>query len=124
SGIIIWNIIAYFADMFTGHEYSPLSHFIIALITTTLTITLLIVALKMDNTSWKQLEPSTVRTNVFSFLQGFFLWTIPASIGLFICLKLGWVEIQVHTELKYLLPSRSEEHTSELQSRFDLVCRL
>src|SRR5699024_12100496 len=23
-----------------------------------------------------------------------------------------------------LLPSRSEEHTSELQSRFDLVCRL
>src|SRR5699024_12200172 len=25
---------------------------------------------------------------------------------------------------KYRIPSRSEEHTSELQSRFDLVCRL
>src|SRR5699024_11842721 len=25
--------------------------------------------------------------------------------------------------LFFLLPSRSEEHTSELQSRFDLVCR-
>src|SRR5699024_11257550 len=26
--------------------------------------------------------------------------------------------------LESLLPERSEEHTSELQSRFDLVCRL
>src|SRR5699024_12752591 len=26
--------------------------------------------------------------------------------------------------LKLLMPMRSEEHTSELQSRFDLVCRL
>src|SRR5699024_1412030 len=26
--------------------------------------------------------------------------------------------------LKYIFPNRSEEHTSELQSRFDLVCRL
>src|SRR5699024_12179319 len=25
---------------------------------------------------------------------------------------------------KFVLPERSEEHTSELQSRFDLVCRL
>src|SRR5699024_12097661 len=27
-------------------------------------------------------------------------------------------------KLSILAPSRSEEHTSELQSRFDLVCRL
>src|SRR5699024_12624582 len=26
--------------------------------------------------------------------------------------------------LKFSIPARSEEHTSELQSRFDLVCRL
>src|SRR5699024_12608678 len=26
--------------------------------------------------------------------------------------------------LSHVLPARSEEHTSELQSRFDLVCRL
>src|SRR5699024_12049637 len=28
------------------------------------------------------------------------------------------------TKARALLPVRSEEHTSELQSRFDLVCRL
>src|SRR5207249_7096010 len=28
------------------------------------------------------------------------------------------------TRPRHVLPSRSEEHTSELQSRFDLVCRL
>src|SRR5207249_8442315 len=29
-----------------------------------------------------------------------------------------------HDELEPRAPTRSEEHTSELQSRFDLVCRL
>src|SRR5207249_9266026 len=29
-----------------------------------------------------------------------------------------------HTEVAYKIDPRSEEHTSELQSRFDLVCRL
>src|SRR5207249_12154324 len=28
------------------------------------------------------------------------------------------------TDLRARIPARSEEHTSELQSRFDLVCRL
>src|SRR5207249_11738724 len=31
---------------------------------------------------------------------------------------------QVHQHARVLRPERSEEHTSELQSRFDLVCRL
>src|SRR5699024_11557705 len=31
---------------------------------------------------------------------------------------------QAQSEANYLLKVRSEEHTSELQSRFDLVCRL
>src|SRR5690625_3794876 len=104
-GIIIWNFIDYLSDTFMGQAYSPLRHFIIALMTTVLTLTLIQVALKIDKISWSQLEPSTVKTNTYSFLQGFLLWTIPASIGLIICLMLGWVEIQVHTDLKYLLLS-------------------
>src|SRR5699024_11458972 len=32
--------------------------------------------------------------------------------------------VRVLTEADLLRPHRSEEHTSELQSRFDLVCRL
>src|SRR5699024_12773811 len=35
----------------------------------------------------------------------------------------GQPEVQV-TTIKASQPGRSEEHTSELQSRFDLVCRL
>src|SRR5699024_12353873 len=33
-------------------------------------------------------------------------------------------EKRVHRPPHALFPTRSEEHTSELQSRFDLVCRL
>lgn len=105
AGIIIWNFITYLSDTFMGHKYSPISHFIIAIITTLLTVILIQGALKIDKISWNQLEPSTVKRNIYSFLQGFFLWTIPASIGLIICLMLGWVEIQVHTDLKFLLLS-------------------
>lgn len=104
-GIIIWNFIAYLSDTFMGQEYSPLSHFIIALTTTVLTVTLIQVALKTDKISWTQLGQSTVKTNIFSFLLGFFLWTIPASIGLYFCLMLEWVEIEVHTDLNDLLLS-------------------
>src|SRR5699024_11722263 len=32
--------------------------------------------------------------------------------------------VEVGTLLEKILDARSEEHTSELQSRFDLVCRL
>ena len=88
-----------------GQEYSPINHFIIAMITTLLTVILIHGALKIDKISWNQLDPSTVKTKIYSFLQGFFLWTIPASIGLIICLIFGWVEIQVHTDWKFLLLS-------------------
>src|SRR5699024_1271142 len=93
-GIIIWKLIFYMSNMFMGPEYNPLNHFITALITTISTITLIKVILKIDKTSWNKLEPTTVKSSFFSFLQGFFLWTIPASIGLFVCLMLGWVDIQ------------------------------
>ncbi|CDQ39993.1 CAAX amino terminal protease self-immunity [Virgibacillus salexigens] len=105
SSIIIWNFITYLSDTFMAQQYSPLSHFIIALITTVLTVILLQIALKTDKTSWNQLGQLTVKTNIFSFLLGFFLWTIPAFIGLYICLMLGWVEIKVYTDLSYLLMS-------------------
>src|SRR5699024_11353558 len=32
--------------------------------------------------------------------------------------------IAMHISLSFIIVPRSEEHTSELQSRFDLVCRL
>ncbi|RKQ34010.1 CPBP family intramembrane glutamic endopeptidase [Oceanobacillus halophilus] len=104
-GIIIWNFVSYLSDTFIGKEYNPLSHFIIALITTALTIILIQVLLKSDKISWKHLGQSTFKTNIFSFLLGFFLWTIPATIGLFICLSFGWVEITVHTDFNSLLLS-------------------
>ncbi|SFD41793.1 hypothetical protein SAMN05216238_101249 [Lentibacillus persicus] len=104
-GIIIWNFITYLSDTFMGQDYSSLKHFIIALTTTALTVILIQVALKIDKTSWNRLGQSTVKKNIFSFLIGFFLWTIPASIGIYICLMLGWVEINVYTDFSYLLLS-------------------
>src|SRR5207249_6304039 len=43
-----------------------------------------------------------------------------------LALENAWNQAQLHHDSKALdsLVSRSEEHTSELQSRFDLVCRL
>src|SRR5699024_12883597 len=35
----------------------------------------------------------------------------------------GWIDREISLG-DYVLSGRSEEHTSELQSRFDLVCRL
>ena len=46
-GIIIWNFITYLSDMFMGQEYSPINHFIIAMITTLLTVILIHGALKL-----------------------------------------------------------------------------
>src|SRR5699024_12797221 len=34
------------------------------------------------------------------------------------------LDVTIQAEIMELLKERSEEHTSELQSRFDLVCRL
>lgn len=104
-GIIIWNFISYLSETFMGEEYDALYHFIIASITTVLTLLLLKVLLKIDEISWKNLGQSTFKTNVFSFLLGFFLWTIPAMIGLLIFLLFGWVEITIHTDFNLLLLS-------------------
>nr|WP_225445980.1 CPBP family intramembrane glutamic endopeptidase [Paenibacillus arenosi] len=54
---------------------------------------------------WNQLGQTTVKKNIFSFLLGFLLWAIPASIGLFICIRIGWVSISVTTDLNFLLQS-------------------
>src|SRR5699024_12548434 len=44
------------------------------------------------------------------------------------CLRFRWVSISFtpmpRLIMSFRVRSRSEEHTSELQSRFDLVCRL
>src|SRR2546428_5300727 len=44
-------------------------------------------------------------------------WAVPA-------LRCVFCSETDHENLGYLAPERSEEHTSELQSRSDLVCRL
>src|SRR5699024_11387531 len=70
-------------------------------------------------------------------------WTIPASLGISLHPHLEYVVVEadgekyvvahdlldpLEEELKWedakVVSTRSEEHTSELQSRFDLVCRL
>src|SRR5699024_12416687 len=60
-----------------------------------------------------------VGVSVPSFIMG-------ALLQYFLALKLGQATgVQVFSiERRYRHTYRSEEHTSELQSRFDLVCRL
>lgn len=105
SGIVIWHLTVYFSDTFLGKEYSSLKHFLSAIITTLLTLALLQGALKVDKLSWKQLGQSTIKTNIISFFLGLVLWSIPASIGVFICLTFGWVNIEVSPDINHLLLS-------------------
>src|SRR5699024_12641950 len=46
------------------------------------------------------------------------------SIKCVLCEAIGSASKTLHTDYQYAQNLRSEEHTSELQSRFDLVCRL
>lgn len=104
-GIIIWHFITYLSDILIGEEYSRINHFFTAIITTILTFILIQSALKIDKIPWKQLGQGSFKKNIFSFFLGLLLWAIPASIGLFICVIFGWVEIKIHTNLNYLLMS-------------------
>src|SRR5437868_12101764 len=58
-----------------------------------------------------------VGANLISFLQ-------PILIPVAIAVILAYLLDPLVTELCRRKMGRSEEHTSELQSRFDLVCRL
>lgn len=88
-GILLWNFTVYLSDVFIGEEYIPIKRLLIALLTTVLTLSLLQIALKVDKMSWKKLG----QANISSFFTGVLLWTIPAAIGLWICLMMGWVEM-------------------------------
>lgn len=103
--IITWNFTNYMSDLISGEEYSRINHFFIALITTISTVSFIEIARRFDQNSWRQFGQASLRKNTVSFLLGFFLWVIPASIGLFICLMFEWVEITLQTDFYVLLVS-------------------
>src|SRR5699024_7232688 len=80
-----------------------------------------IVAAVKRGTAWDSgaMFLALVGVSVPSFIMG-------AVLQYFLALKLGQATgVQVFSiERRYRHTYRSEEHTSELQSRFDLVCRL
>lgn len=102
-GISIWNFITYLSDTFIGEGYSRTNHFFIAVINSALTFILIQIALKVDKIPWKSIGQGTFKTNIFLFSLGFFLWVVPASVGLIICLTLGWVEVTLFSGLENLL---------------------
>src|SRR5699024_1177032 len=104
-GIVILNFMNYIRDFIVGEEYSRIDHLIIAIMATILTVALLDVARRIDDISWKTLGQTSKQTRIFSFFLGFFLWMIPASIGLIICLIFGWIEITLNTNVSILLLS-------------------
>src|SRR5699024_11600270 len=53
-----------------------------------------------------------------------FAFFFPAALALYWVVGNGFMVIQTIFIRKPMMKKRSEEHTSELQSRFDLVCRL
>src|SRR5699024_11839688 len=67
------------------------------------------------------LAPSINESNIL--LIGSFAIN-PATIPIIKNEAVNSVINQSHLKTPYILKARSEEHTSELQSRFDLVCRL
>lgn len=101
--ILIWRLILYFNDIFSGEEYSSTIHFFTGLAITILSFTLVNTALSANRISWKQLGMGDFGKNIISFLVGSFLWLIPAAIGLIIVLSIGWAEITVTSNLSQLL---------------------
>lgn len=99
----IWTFITYLTDIFIGQDYSQINHFSIAVITTALTTILILTALRFDNIGWQQIGQGNFKINIHSFLLGFFLWNIPAGIGLLVCLMFGWVDMEMNTDLNNLL---------------------
>src|SRR5207249_10242759 len=72
---------------------------------------------------------AAVMTGAFSLTQASLQFLLVATGGICVGFAIGWLATQVQKRLddppvQTMFSLRSEEHTSELQSRFDLVCRL
>src|SRR5690625_315255 len=77
---------------------------------------------------------TTLRLKVDSNFAGYLKYALKSTFmisqlgqfksGVRMGLRLQWNDVRVCTILLPSMPSRSEEHTSELQSRGHLVCRL
>src|SRR5699024_12207283 len=61
---------------------------------------------------------------VFAWIFLFVLYLIGKRQGLFAFISLAVNVVLLTYAIEINVQTRSEEHTSELQSRFDLVCRL
>lgn len=92
--IVIWQFTDYLTEVLFSEEYSQINQLFIAVITTVLSIILIQEAFKFDKFHWHIFGMGAFKTNITSFLLGFFLWIIPAAVGLFICVIAGWVEIK------------------------------
>src|SRR5699024_11880309 len=68
------------------------------------------------------IRPPTIAATPIAVLDSKVRWSVAVSITAPMELTTVCTEVDVPANLIKLL--RSEEHTSELQSRFDLVCRL
>lgn len=103
--VLIWRFMGYLNGVYL-ENYHQVIHFSLGILTSGLTVILLEVARRNDHLSWKQLmQTPSSRSNHFSFCLGFILWTVPASIGLIICLIAGWVEITLLSNVQHLLLS-------------------
>src|SRR5438067_9962151 len=65
------------------------------------------------------------RISIFHFLFPIFRFPVPTTAPRFATTKCRQIQTRSTTHPAFRgRDARSEEHTSELQSRFDLVCRL
>src|SRR5699024_12275223 len=58
-----------------------------------------------------------MKNSPFRLYNTFSNWSLPAISD-------WWEQLKIGVPMGFAIFFRSEEHTSELQSRFDLVCRL
>ena len=100
----VWRFIAYLNLAFNA-PYSPLNHFILATLTSILTIVTMQFILKFDRLKWRFLIHIAMKKNLLSFLLGLAIFIFPASIGLMISITLGTVEIHFMSNIIELLKS-------------------
>ncbi|MFC4401595.1 CPBP family intramembrane glutamic endopeptidase [Gracilibacillus xinjiangensis] len=97
---MIWIFINLLNTYVSDGEYDRFSHFMMGLSITTLTILLLVISCRIENSSWFELGMANFKSNLYAFLFGLIIWLLPASIGTLILVSLNMIEIAVISSWK------------------------
>ncbi|WP_413033352.1 CPBP family intramembrane glutamic endopeptidase [Paenibacillus xylanilyticus] len=93
STLLFWRLMKWFQQSYMESGYSQLLHLLMGVTITLLVLmTLYIVGeCNKENLGWR--EHNSFKTKLSSFISGFLIWLIPATLGVTLCITLGWSNV-------------------------------